>query len=178
MDNGEYLIAETDKNVLKNLSKMGTHLRELKIKMVEAETVYNEAKREYEYYSSSVLPMEMANAGVSALELADGGMLKYERKYYCTPNKNEADKKRIADWLREHGGDFLVKERAAVDAAQLPLLRESGIPYVEICDFNTNSLKAFLKDKLGAGGGMAQITADDIPPEIHFSEQGSVSIEV
>ncbi len=173
----DYLIAPTDKNVLQNLSKMGSHLKALKVKMVEAEAVYEAAKKEYDYYANSVLPMEMYNAGVSTLELMDGGILRYERKFYCTPNKNEADKKKIADWLRANGGEFLIKERAAVDAAQIPLLVNARVPFTEICDFNTNSLKAFLKDKLGAGGGLAQITPEQIPAEIHFQEQGMVTIE-
>ena len=176
--NGDYLVSDTDKNVLKNLASMGTHLKELRIKMMEAEAVYDAAKKEYEYYSSSVLPMEMYNAGVTSLELIDGGVLKYERKYFCTPNKNEADKQKMADWLRAHGGEHLIKERAAVDASKIEDLRKAGIPFTEICDFNTNSLKAFLKDQLGVSGGTAQIQASDIPEVMHFQEAGIVTIEV
>jgi hypothetical protein len=173
----DYLVNETDKNVLKNLSAMGDHLKTLKIKMLEAEAVFEAAKKEYEYYATSILPMEMYNAGVSKLELMDGGMLTYEKKFYCAPNKNEADKQKVAEWLRLQGGEHLIKERAAVDASKIPELRASGIPFTEICDFNTNSLKAFLKDKIGASGGIAQITQADIPECIHFQEIGIVSIE-
>jgi hypothetical protein len=157
---------------------MGEHLKQLKIKMVEAETLYEAAKKEYEYYANSVLPMEMYNAGVSRIDLLDGGVMTYERKYYCTPNKNEADKLKMASWLRDHGGDHLIKERAAVDASKIDALKEAGIPFVEICDFNTNSLKAFLKDKIGASGGTAQLTVEEIPECMHFQEAGAVSIDI
>jgi hypothetical protein len=177
-EDDDYLFASTDKVVLKNLAQMGTHLKELKLKMLMAETEFNVAKKEYEYYANSVMPMEMYNAGVSTLELIDGGILKYERKYYCSPNKNEADKARVAEWLRQQGGASLIKERAVVDGSKVDALKEAKIPFAEICDFNTNSLKAFLKDKIGATGGTAQITMEDIPDCIHFQEIGTVEIEV
>ncbi len=52
--------------MLKNISTMGAKLKELQLKMLKAETAYTEAKKEYEYYSSTVLPTEMFNAGVTA----------------------------------------------------------------------------------------------------------------
>jgi hypothetical protein len=174
----DYLFSTADNQVLSGLSKMGQHLKELKLKMLKAEAEYDAAKKEYEYYSSVILPTEMLNAGVSRVDLADGGVMSYERKWYISPNKNEKDKATIAEWLRAHDGEHLIKERAAVDKAQFDKLKASGIPYVEVSDFNSNSLKAFLKDKIGASGGMAQLQITDIPPEIHFQELGTVNIEV
>lgn len=173
----DYLINDADTNVLKNLAKMGEHLKELRLEMLKTEAAYTSAKKEYEYYSSSVLPMEMFNAGVSELKLMSGGTMTYERKFYCTPNKNEKDKQIMAEWLRQNDGDFLIKEKASVDGAQIDLLKTAGIPFTAIDDINTNSLKAFLKDKIGAAGGTQQIQIQDIPACIHFQEVGSVSIE-
>jgi hypothetical protein len=178
MADDDYLVQDCDKNVLKNLAQMGEHLKQLQVTMLAKEAEYQQAKKEYEYYAHSILPMEMFNAGVSSLELISGGKLAYEHKYYCQPNKNEEDKQRIAQWLREHDGSNLIKERATVDAAQIDKLKDAGIPYTEIADFNTNSLKAFIKDKLGATGGTAQIQITDIPDCIHFQEVGIVSIDV
>jgi hypothetical protein len=174
----EYLIAPEDKNVLANLSKMGEHLKELKIAFLQAEAEYDRTKKELDYYAGTVLPTEMMNAGVSSVELIDGGVMTYDRIYRCSPNKNEQDKAIMADWLRQHGGEFLIKERAAVDASNIDKLQAVGIPFVEICDLNTNSLKAFLKDKIGAGGGVAQIMVTDIPEVMHFQETGTVTIEL
>jgi hypothetical protein len=157
---------------------MGEHLKDLKRTMVEMEAAYGQAKKEYDYYASSVLPMAMFNAGVSEIKLMTGGTLKYERKFFCTPNKNAGDKQIIAEWLREHDGDYLIKEKANVDGAQIEKLKQAGIPFVEIDDINTNSLKAFLKDKIGATGGAAQIQIADIPPCIHFQEVGLAEIEL
>jgi hypothetical protein len=85
---------------------------------------------------------------------------------------------KMAEWLRTVDGAFLIKERAAVDAAQIDKLKDAGIPFTEICDFNTNSLKAFLKDKIGASGGTAQIQVTDIPECMHFQEAGVVTIDI
>jgi hypothetical protein len=177
-DDFDYLVTDTDQNVLKNLSQMGEHLKELKLKMMAAEAAYDDAKKEHDYYASSVLPMAMFNAGVSELKLMTGGKLVYERKFYCQPNKNADDKQRMAEWLRNNEGDFLIKEKATVDGTQIDKLKEAGIPFIEIDDINTNSLKAFLKDKIGASGGVAQIQIADIPECMHFQEVGITTIEV
>jgi hypothetical protein len=123
--------------------------------------------------------MAMFNAGVEELKLMSGGVLTYNRKFHCTPNKNEEDKRFLADWLRAHNApDKLIKQRAAVDASQIQKLKDDGIPYTEICDFNTNSLKAFLMDLIGAKGGTPQVQATEIPDVAHFSEEGVVSIDI
>jgi len=57
-------------------------------------------------------------------------------------------------------------------------LKATGIPYAEVDDLNTNSLKAFFKDKIGAGTGVAQLQIQDIPESFHFQEVGFVNIEV
>jgi hypothetical protein len=175
----DYLAAPADTAVLKNLSDMGEHLKGLRTKFLEAEAIYEAAKKEYEYYSSSVLPMVMFNAGVQEVKLMSGGTLTYQRKFHCTPNKNEADKAILAEWLRAHNApDKLIQVRAVVDKAQINHLEASAIPYTKISDFNTNSLKAFLTDLIGAKGGTPQVQITEIPDCAHFSEDGSVSIEV
>ncbi len=177
-DEFDYLTSETDKNVLKNLASMGEHLKKLKTKMLEAEAAYQQAKKEYEYYSSSVLPMEMFNAGVSSIALMSGGMMQYQRKFFCQPNKNAEDVKKMVEWLNAHGGGHLIEKMATVDGAAIDKLREADVPYIENCAINTNKLKAFLKDKIGANGGKAQIQIQDIPACMHFQEFGSVDIDV
>lgn len=177
-DNFDYLSVDTeDKNVLKNLSTMGEHLKELKLKVLEAEAELKKAKAEHDHYASSILPMEMFNAGVTSLTLMSGGTMQYERKFYCQPNKNASDREIMAEWLRSQGGGHLVKEKASVEGGQIEFLREHDIPFTEVNDLNTNSLKAFLKDKIGASGGVAQIQISDIPECMHFQEVGIVNIE-
>jgi hypothetical protein len=172
----DYPHTDVDKKVLENLTKMGEYLKDLKLKMETAEAEFNAAKKEYDYYSSSVLPMEMFNAGVSSVELMNGERMTYERKFYCTPNRNTADKKVMADWLHTHGGGDLVRTKAEVDASQIESLRVAGIPYTEINDIDSNVLKSFLKDMIGAMGGTVKIQVTDILDCMHFKELRIVDI--
>lgn len=176
-DNFDYLTTDSDKNILQNLTKMGEHLKALKLKAMALEAEYKQAVKEHDYYASSVLPMEMFNAGISEIKLMSGGVMSYVRKFYCQPNKNEEDRRIQTTWLRENGGEHLIKESAKVDSTQMDKLKATGIPYAEVDDLNTNSLKAFFTSKIGAGTGVAQLQLQDIPESFHFQEVGFVNIE-
>jgi hypothetical protein len=179
VNNGDYLVAEQDQNVLKNLAEMGEHLRNLKIKLLEAETRYDDAKKEYDYYASSVLPMAMYNAGVDSIGLVTGGTLTLDRKFRCTPNKNAEDRAIQAAWLKQYDLDALINESASVDGSQMELLKQSGIPFTEVDEINTNKVKAAIIDLLGMKkGSVAKIQLSDIPACFHFQEVTECSIKL
>jgi len=179
-ENFDYLnpINTSDKEVLKNLSQMGEKLKELQLKMLEAQTLAEQAKKEYEHYANVVIPQEMFSAGVDSIGLSSGGSIKVKHSFYCQPNKNAEDRKTIVEWLRANGGGHLVKHDASVSAEDMDKLEQNGIPFVENTSVNTTSLKAFLKDKIGATTGVQQITIDQIPACIHFQEVTTVELEV
>lgn len=171
-------IQTEDKTVLKNLSTMGEKLKELQTKMLETQAEADRAKKEFEHFANVILPQEMYSIGVDSISLASGGQLRVKRNFYCQPNKNEADRKKIVDWLRANGGDHLVKHDATVVAEDMDKLTAAGIPFAENTSVNTTSLKAFLKDKIGATTGIQQITVEDIPECIHFQEVTTVELSV
>ena len=171
-------ISTQDKGVLKNLSTMGEKLKELQIKMLETQAAAEQAKKEFEHYANVIIPQEMFSAGVDSIGLASGGSLKVKRNFYCQPNKNPEDKKKIVEWLRANGGGHLVKHDASVSAEDMDKLEKNGIPFIENTSVNTTSLKAFLKDKIGATTGVQQIQVEDIPACIHFQEVTTVELEV
>lgn len=175
-NNFDYLMTEQDTSVLKNLSQMGEHLKELNTRMLAAQAAADAAKKEYEHYANNILPMAMHSAGLEDLTLASGGKLSVKRNYYCSPNKNDADRKIIHDWLIAHGGDHLIKDSAIVDGKSIAALEKGGIPYAHKIDVNTTSLKAFLKDQLGVSTGVASITLEDIPACIHFQEVTTIEL--
>ena len=166
----EEIIGAGDKEVLGNLSRMGEKLRELKEKVEACEEALSAAKKEYQHWANVVLPQEMYACGIESLTLASGGSISLKRNFYCQPNKNEADRKVMASWLREHGGAHLIVEEAQVGPDDVPRLKEAGIPYVESESVNTNKLKAWLKDGIGVTTGQQRFTIDDIPKCIHFQE--------
>ncbi len=177
---GEYgwmSVSVSDKKVLKNLSQMGEKLKELKQKMLEAEAEADRAKKEYEHYAHVLVPQEMFSAGVDSVGLASGGKLSLRHNFYCQPNKNPEDRKAIVEWLRENGGGHLVETEVSVSSDMAGFLRDNGVPYVESASFNTNKLKSFLKDKIGATSGVQQIRLEDIPQCVHFQEVTVVDID-
>lgn len=178
LDYLDQAIEQSDKTVLKNLSQMGEKLKELQIKMLETQALADQAKKEFEHYANVIIPQEMFSAGVDSIGLSSGGSLKVKRNFYCQPNKNPEDKKKIVEWLRANGGGHLVKHDASVAAEDMDMLQKNGIPFIENTSVNTTSLKAFLKDKIGATTGVQQIAVEDIPACIHFQEVTTVELEM
>lgn len=181
LDNLDYLeqgFDEQDRGVLKNLGEMGEKLKALKAEYLQAQELADKAKKIYEHYANITLPNEMYALGVDSITLASGGKISVKRNFYCNPNKNVEDKAKIVAWLRENGGGHLVEHDATVAAESMALLKKQHIPFVENTSVNTNSLKAFLKDKLGVTTGVQQIQISDIPSCIHFQEVNTVDLEV
>lgn len=171
-------IQQQDGTVLKNLSQMGEKLKELKINMEAAITSAEQAKKAYEHYANVIIPQQMFSAGIDSIGLSSGGSLRVKRNFYCQPNKNAEDKAMIAKWLRENGGEHLIKHDATVSPEDMDKLEKNGIPFIENTSVNSQSLKAFLKDKIGATTGVQQISIDEIPACIHFQEVTTVELEI
>lgn len=169
-------VEQSDKQVLKHLAAMGEQLKELKLKQLAAEAQAEEAKKAYEHYANVVLPSEMHSCGIDELSLLNGGKLKLKHNFYCQPNKNEADRKKIVEWLRANNGGHIVEHDATVSADDMSKLDENGIPFIENTVVNTARLKSFLKDGIGATSGVQQFTIEDIPACIHFQEVTTVDL--
>ena len=178
MGNCDYLVTEKDQTVLKNLADMGSHLETLLHTMLQKEAEYEAAKDQYEHFKNNILPDAMFTAGVSSLKLLSGNTIKTTTSFHCSPNKNEVDRRKIVQWLRDHGGDYLISKQAVVDGSSIQDLQEKNIPYVEKDDLNTNKVKVFLKNLLGEGTGVASIDMDDIPKEFNFTKLVTADIEV
>lgn len=176
-DDLSYLnVSSDDKGVLKNLTKMGEHLKDLKVKMLASAAQAEADKKEYEHYANVVVPQEMFSAGVESITLASGGMLSIKHNFYCQPNKNAEDRKKIVEWLRAHNGGHIIEHDATVSSEDFDKLSDTGIPFIENTSVNTARLKSFLKDGIGATTGVQQFTIEDIPACIHFQEVTTVEI--
>lgn len=176
-DNYEYLnIENNDKQVLKHLAEMGEQLKKLKQKYLEAEETAKHAKNEYDHFANTIIPNEMAACGITSITLLSGGELKLKHNYYCQPNKNPEDKKLIAGWLRDNGGEHVLDNTLTVSGNDMTKLDDNNIAYSENVAINTNRLKSFIKDGIGATSGIQRFTVDDIPKEIHFCDVLTVDI--
>lgn len=171
-------VEQTDKQVLKHLSEMGEQLKKLKERQLQAEAAAEAAKKEFEHYANVVIPSEMHSCGVDSVSLSSGGRLSIKHNYYCQPNKNLEDRTRMVEWLRAHGGGHIVEHNATVSSEDFASLETSGIPFIENTTVNTQRLKSFLKDGIGATTGVQQFTIEDIPACVHFQEVTTVELEV
>ena len=175
----DYLnIENNDKQVLKHLSEMGEQLKALNVKMLAAQEEAERAKKEYEHYAHVVIPSEMHSCGVNSISLASGGKLSIKHNFYCQPNKNAEDRKKIVEWLRAHNGGHIIEHDATVDAEDFDKLAKADIPFIENTVVNTAKLKSFLKDGIGATSGVQQFSIDDIPACVHFQEVTTVELEM
>lgn len=178
-DNLEYLnVGSDDKQVLKHLAEMGEQLKKLKEKQMAAEAAADTAKKEFEHYANVVIPSEMHSCGVNSISLASGGTLSIKHNFYCQPNKNAEDRRKIVEWLRAHNGGHIVEHDATVSAKDMDKLSEAGVPFIENTSVNTQRLKSFLKDGIGVTSGVQQFTIDEIPACIHFQEVTTVEISM
>lgn len=178
-ENLEYLnVGSDDKRVLKHLAEMGEQLKKLKERQLEAEAAAAAAKKEFEHYANVVIPSEMHSCGVNSISLASGGTLSIKHNFYCQPNKNADDRRKIVEWLRAHNGGHIIEHDATVSAEDMDKLSEAGVPFIENTSVNTQRLKSFLKDGIGATSGVQQFTIDEIPACIHFQEVTTVEISM
>lgn len=160
---------------IKRIVELGEQLKELKKTLLEKEEAYKRAKSSYEHLANTILPMEMFSIGLDSMTLTSGGTIKRVSKFYCQPNKNDKDRKVMADWLRTiPDGTDLIKGTASVDVAFIDKLKSDGIPYDSSEKINTASMKAFLANKVSSG----ELDVDEIPDCIHFQEVSTVEIDV
>lgn len=164
----------TAANMIADVKAKVEHMKRLQLDMIAAEAQYEHAKELFEKYKATVVVTAMTNAGVFHLQDENGNFVKLESKYYCNPNKNDADRLTIEKWLKSIQADHLLKHQAIVSAEQMEKLREEDIPFADKTDINTNSLKAFLLDALGYKGGVAKLKLSDIPDCVHFTVQQEV----
>lgn len=176
----EYELDDVDikqtKGLMQQIQAHVQKLRNLQWKMLEAEEAYKNAEKEYLEYSRNVMPDLFKMNGLDALRLDDGSMVRVVTKTNCSINKNEVDRNNVAQWLKDHGGDSLIKSECIVPPSQIPALQDNGITYQEETTMNTNSVKAFVLDQLGQKGSPATITKEDLPKGLNFFQFDEMEI--
>ena len=137
-------------------------LRSMQWKMIEAEEAFKAAEEEYLKYSRTVMPDLFKMNGLDMLQMEDGSIVRVVTKTNCSINKNDTDRNNVAEWLRSHNGEELVKAECIVPVSQEDAMRQAGIIFEEKTTMNTNAVKAFLLDQLGQKGSPATITTMSI----------------
>lgn len=142
------------------------------LKLQEAEIAYLEAKSTYERMQRKLAETMRLN-GLESIDTDRGCRLAVVEKAYCNINKNEEDRERVAKWMERLGFDAKVKRSATVAQSSIGALRDAGIPFQEVLDVNTNSVKAVIKELLASG----MITTDDIPKGCTYYQEDIVEVK-
>lgn len=153
-------------------------LRSLQWAMISAEEAYKKAEEEYLKYSRTVMPDLFKMNGLDMLQMEDGSIVRVVTKTNCSINKNDADRNNVAEWLRSHNGEELVKAECIVPVSQEDAMRQAGIIFEEKTTMNTNAVKAFLLDQLGQKGSPATITKEDLPKGLNFFQFDEMEVLV
>ena len=164
------------KPFMQEVNQQIKRLAELKGKMEEAEESLKKAEKEYRDFVHNTFCRVFRANGLESFKLADGTRINIVTKTTCSINKNDADKEKVAKWLRKHGADTLVKSELHVTSEHKEELDSLGIPNEETTTMNTNAVKAWLLDQLGQKGGVAQLSVEDIPKGINFYQYSDVEI--
>lgn len=153
------------------IKRESDELMESLVVLHKAELAYMEAKSKYER-NQRKLAETMRFNGLESLTIDGGYKLAVVEKVHCSINKSAADKERVAKWMEKLGFEAKVKRSATVAQSSIDDLRASGIPFEEVLDLNTNSVKAVIKELLA--GGM--ITTADIPQGCNYYQEDIVEV--
>lgn len=151
----------------------------LRERITKGEELLKELKAEEDTLSSTVIPEQMQALNYSEIKLANGTKVSIKEDLFvampsASKQENALSRSVVMDWLRNNGGEALIKLELAVIAQEdnvkeyMERLKNVGVPFVKTEDVNTNSLKSFINDMLGRKKGSVQrIKLEDVPKEIN-----------
>lgn len=167
---------EQTSNLMAQIQEHVAKLKKLKWDVELATEALKKAQDAYDDFSQHVLPDLFKMNGLDMLRTDDGAIVRVITTTRCSINKNDNDKANVAEWLRSHNGESLVKSECICPSSQLQALKNAGIIYQEETTMNTNAVKAFLLDQLGQKGSPAVITREDLPKGLNFYQYDEMEI--
>ena len=155
------------------LSQLGDKVKDLVAKRKDIaflDDKIKEAKKEEKVLSSESIPDLLFSCGLSSINLDTGEKITViEKLTVSMPKKDTVKRQIIFKWLIEIGGKYLIKKELKIEEPEkhvITYLRDKGIPFENVLAVNTNSLRAFLSDKLGMKKGSLQtLEIQDVPRE-------------
>lgn len=116
------------------------------------------------------IPQVLQKHGMRSLQMLDGTKVQVEEELTATLIKDSERRKIGLEWLQNNGGEDLIKDCITIlDPTDVlkEYLSSHGVLYDMSKDVNANSLKAWLREKLGLKEGIvATIEANQVPAEL------------
>ena len=168
--------AKVDTDLMSQIQQSTDVLLQLKWSVEKAQEALDKATKQYTDYAQHTLPDLFRLNGIESLAMSNGSTVSVVTKTSCSINKNDRDKANVAQWLREHDGESLVKSELIVPPSQKEKLQQMQVTFDENTTMNTNSVKAFVISQLGQKGGPATITTEDLPKGLNFYQFDDMEI--
>ena len=161
---------EKGKVDMAGLEDLSSQLVQLRAKITEKELELANLKTQETKLNKETFPQFMLRYGLRELKLASGSTISIKKDVYARIPKEPARRKEAIAWLKEHGGEEIVKEALTVDdpdEALLKVIQDMGVFYSVDQEVNTNSLLAFLREALGLKKGtLARVSIEDVSPAL------------
>lgn len=146
--------------------------RELQLARMKAEIEFKKADAAYTDYVQKIMTGLLRRNGLESLKCEDGTMISVKTNTKCSIKKDEESRKNVADWLRDHNADALIKEQLIVMPSNAFKLREMNIPYDSVEEMNTNSVKAFILSEMRVNN----ITINDLPKGLAWYQWDDIEV--
>ena len=152
--------------------EVGKMMRILSAKEAEIATKEAELKllqADKEKLVRETIPQIFKKNGMLGTTLHDGTQVSISEELVCSLIKDPERRSAALAWLIDNGGEDLIKDFILIESpstALLEMLIKGGVLFTATKDVNTNSLKAWFKEKLGYKKGIiASLKQEDIPKE-------------
>ena len=169
MNDQSYLEGYTvDTDVYSEVGKLVRILGDKESAIKEAEANLKSLKAEKQQLQQVTIPAIFKVHSIDGISLTGGIDVSISTELTCEPVKNEEGKKVWLAYLEKNGGEDLKKKVLTIDdpnPALLELLASKGVVYEMSPSVNTNSLKAWFREKLGLTGLVASLVKEEVPKE-------------
>ena len=157
------------KTVFSEISSYAQQLEALDVAIEEKEKELSELKEKKTQLETVTIPTIMMRERIENIGLDNGRQMTMKPVVSVRVPKNEEGRKKVLQFLYDHGAGHLIKDSLTVEDAPESLrqkLVEEGIAFDTDISVNTNSLVAWAKGVLGMTKGSVQtIAKDDFPKE-------------
>lgn len=152
--------------VIAYVSQLTHSLVDLESALEAKDKEMKELKGKYELLKRVTIPNYFKTHGINIIGVDTGETVTIKEVVTCSQGKDEAKLREAYQWLKDNGGEHLVKEQLTIISPTtelLDLLDTAGVDYDIGQTVNTNSLKPWLAEKLGKKSSVATIKTEDVP---------------
>ncbi len=155
-----------DSNVGNEIGKMLRILHDKRAEIAEVDAKLKLLKADELNMLRVTIPQVFKKHNIFDLTTGEGEVT-IKEELTCELVKDEEKRGPLLVWLADNGGEDLIQDLLTIESpspALLEMLNKNGVLYSIKKDVNTNSLKAWFREKLGYKAGIiATLKQEDVP---------------